>query len=150
MALSDEHYMQLAIDLAKEAKASSNFPFGSIIVRRGQVVATGKCEEISGCDVVKHAELLAVSNACRKLGTRDLSSCMLYATGEPCNMCAAAIFQAGIGRVVIGMRRSDRKDFFRERKIGIAELASDSGHQIELVFGVLKNDVIDLFADITK
>src|SRR5438128_1037783 len=97
----DERFMDQAIKLAKSAKSSGNFPFGAVIVKGGEVISSGQCQEVTEHNVTKHAELIAVSRACSKLKTVDLSGCTLYASGEPCNMCASAAFQADIARVVI-------------------------------------------------
>lgn len=142
--------MAEAIKLAKAAKAKGNFPFGAVIVRDGQVIAKGECEEVTLHNVTKHAELLAVDEACEASGTVDLSDCVIYASAEPCNMCASAIFQADIPRVVIGATRSDLSNFFRNRKIGIKELAADSSHKIEVTTGVMKAEAAELFEDVNR
>jgi tRNA(adenine34) deaminase len=141
----DEKFMRRAIELAKQAKAEGNFPFGAVIVKGNQIISEGRCLEVVEHDVTKHAELLAVSGACTKLQSVDLSDCTLYASGEPCNMCASAAFQADIGRVVIGAVRAKLMDFFRQRAIGIRELAKDSSHHIEIVTGIMEPEAIALF-----
>lgn len=91
-----------------------------------------------------------MSRACRELGTMDLSDCTLYASGEPCNMCASAAFQADIATVVVGATRADLPHFFRKREIGIKELAHDSSHQIEILTGVLNKQAVELFDGVVK
>ena len=92
----NEQFMRQAIQLAQQAKENGDHPFGAVIVRGGNVIASGKSEELTKSDVTKHAELIAVSEASQKLNNKDLSDCRVYASGEPCNMCASAIFQAKI------------------------------------------------------
>lgn len=146
----DEKFMLQAIRLAEQAKSEGNFPFGAVIVNEGKVIASGRCFELTLTDVTQHAELLAVSNACRALKTLDLSDCVLYTSGEPCNMCASAAFQADIGRVVIGATRDDLPRFFRRRQIGIFQLAHDSSYQPQIETGILKTKAIELFNGVKK
>lgn len=142
--------MSEAIKLAKLAREEGNFPFGAVVVRNGNIIGRGRCLEIIEEDVTKHAELIAVGEACRVVGSRNLSNCVLYASGEPCNMCASAAFQADIGKVVIGIKRDDLPGFFRKRSIGIQELAQDSSHEIEIISGILKDQAIKLFEGVNR
>lgn len=147
----DEKYLSQAVNLARQAKEAGNFPFGAVIVKGDQVISTGQCLELTEHDVTKHAELIAVSKACSSLGTLDLSDCTLYASGEPCNMCASAAFQADIGRVVIGATRGDLPHFFRKREIGIFQLAKDSSHKIKIITDTaLRDEAIKLFDGVKK
>ena len=146
----DEIFMKQAISLAEQTKSGGNYPFGAVIVRDGKVVSSGQSDELSENDVTKHAELQAVSMACQTLGTTDLSDCTLYASGEPCNMCASSAFQADISRVVIGATRNDLSNFFRKRAVGIKELAKDTGYKVDIVTGVLKQEAIILFDGVVK
>ena len=142
--------MSLAIAEAQAAKKSGNLPFGAVVVRNGEVISTGHSMELSEQDVTKHAELMAISKACKNLGSMSLIETTLYASGEPCNMCASAAFQANISTVVIGSTRSDLSNFFRRREIGIQQLANDASHRIEIITGVLKDNATSLFDDIKK
>lgn len=98
----DERHMRQAIALALRAIATGDTPVGSLVVRDGVVVAQGIEAVRAEQDVAGHAELIAVRAACRALATFDLSACTLYTTAEPCWLCAFAIRQARVGRVVIG------------------------------------------------
>ena len=139
--------MKLALIEAKAAQRRGDLPFGAVIVRNNEVITVGESKEKSECSVTAHAETGAVSKACQKLQNLDLSDCAIYCTGEPCNMCAAAIFQAKIPKVVIGASRADLPHFFRQRHIGIDELAADSAHKVKIIRGVLKSDCVALFDD---
>lgn len=139
-------YMRQALEQARQAKDDDELPFGAVVVRGGKVVAVGRCREAKQKTVLAHAELEAVDKACRTLGTNKLSDCTIYCTNEPCPMCAAAIFQAKIPNVVIGASRGDLS-FLRPRTIGIAELANDSGYDINITRDVMKQDVLKLFSD---
>ena len=144
MPSKDELYMQDALALAKQAKQDEELPFGAVVVYENHIVGQGRCQERKLSTVLAHAEAEAVNEACKTLETTKLSDCIIYCTNEPCVMCAAAIFQAKIPRVVIGASRKDIK-ILRARNIEIDALARDSGYAIEIVRGVLKDKVIGLF-----
>lgn len=146
--MNDAEWMAHALQLAKQAKAAGELPFGAVIIRDGQIVGSGMCSEKSQGTVLAHAEAIAVDTACKQLGTTKLSDCVIYCTNEPCSMCAAAIFQAKVPRVVIGASRGDLS-FLRPRKLGIDDLAADSGYPIEITRGVRKDEVLELFKDIS-
>jgi tRNA(Arg) A34 adenosine deaminase TadA len=145
-----EKFMADAIAQAEQAKHNGNYPFGAVIVRDSEIIATGQCLEVTEQDVTRHAELIAVSSACRALGRMSLEDCILVASGEPCNMCASAAFQADIGTVVVGATRDDLAHFFRIREIGLRQLAEDSSHKVDIITGVLREEAIRLFDGVKK
>lgn len=147
---SDAEYMALAIEEAVRAKEEGELPFGNVIVQNGAVIARGHVQERALKTVLAHSELQAIDRACKLLGKTNLSNCTIYCSNEPCLMCSAAIFQAKIPRVVIGASRSDLPHILRPRKFRIDDLAQDSGYKVEIVRGVLKEQIIALFADIQK
>lgn len=142
--------MILAIEEAKIAKANGDWPFGAVVVSDGQVVGKGGAENNSIGDVTAHAEMNAIRLACKTLGSNNLQNCTIYCTNEPCLMCAAAIFQAHVPRLFIGASRDDLSQLLRVRKIRIEDLAQDSGYKIEIVKGVLKDDILKQFEGIKK
>ena len=146
----DQYFMQLAIAEARKGKAEGELPFANVIVRNNEVIATNHCQEGRLKDVTTHSELLTVSDACRQLKTNNLSDCTIYCTNEPCLMCASAIFQAKIGKLVIGADRSDIAHIARPRKLKVEDLINDLGYKAEVVSGVLREEVIALFKDIKK
>lgn len=145
-----KHFMRLALEEAKVSKAEGDLPFGAVVVCGGDVVGKGRAENNTTGDVTDHAELLAVRQACKRLGRNDLKDCVIYCSNEPCLMCAAGIFQAGIAKVVIGVSRTDLPDFLRPRKIAIEHLANDSSYKIEIIRDVLKDEILPLFDDVRK
>jgi tRNA(Arg) A34 adenosine deaminase TadA len=145
-----EKFMRLAIAQAETAKDEGNYPFGAVVVKKGKVISSGHSLELSEDDVTRHAELIAVSQACNKLGTMNLEETTLYASGEPCNMCAAAILQAHIPIIVIGATRNDLAHFFRKRKVGLKQLAADSSRPVEIITGILKDEAIQLFENVKR
>jgi len=102
MSDTHERYMRLALEEAAKAKAAGNGAYGAVVVRDGQVIATGRNEATTTSDPTAHAETIAVRNAGMALGTLDLSGCTLYATFQPCPMCCGSILVSGIRTVVIG------------------------------------------------
>ena len=100
----DVKWMKLAIEEAKKAAKDGEIPVGAVLVRQGEVLARAHnlCEAVAL--PTAHAELLAIEAACRKVGHWRLEECTLYVTLEPCPMCAGAIVNARIPRVVFGAR----------------------------------------------
>ena len=94
--------MRHALDLARAVAAQGEVPVGAVIVRDGQLVASGANGRETQQDAIRHAEIEAISRACQALGTWRLAGCELYVTLEPCLMCAGAIYQARLDRVVFG------------------------------------------------
>lgn len=101
---NDEAYMAMALELAREAAALGEVPVGAVAVWDGEVVGTGFNRRETGKNALAHAELAAIDAACRRLGGWRLHKCDLYVTLEPCPMCAGAIVNARIRRVVFGAR----------------------------------------------
>jgi tRNA(adenine34) deaminase len=96
--------MGLAIEQAKIAASLGEVPVGAVAVKDGEVIATGHNRRETGKNALYHAELAAIDEACRKLGGWRLFACDLYVTLEPCPMCAGAIINARINRVIFGAR----------------------------------------------
>ena len=94
--------MRQALELAKEAAAEGEVPVGAVLVRDGRVVGVGRNRRELGRSALAHAEIEAIDMACRKLGGWRLFGSTLYVTLEPCPMCAGAIINARIDRVVYG------------------------------------------------
>jgi tRNA(adenine34) deaminase len=100
--MQDKDFMEMALELAKEAAAEGEVPVGCVIVGGGQVVGRGRNRRETGKTALGHAEIEAISQACTALGGWRLWECTLYVTLEPCPMCAGAIVNARIPRVVFG------------------------------------------------
>lgn len=100
--MEDTRFMEMALELAREAAAEGEVPVGCVIVKDGQVVSTGRNRRETGKSALAHAEIEAIGQACKTLGGWRLWECTLYVTLEPCPMCAGAIINARIPRVVFG------------------------------------------------
>ena len=96
----EEHYMKEAIRQAKKAAALKEVPIGCVIVYDGRIIARGYNRRTVDKNVLAHAEIIAMRKACRILGDWRLEDCTMYVTLEPCPMCAGAIVQARIPKVV--------------------------------------------------
>ncbi|MFS0577524.1 tRNA adenosine(34) deaminase TadA [Sporosarcina sp. 179-K 3D1 HS] len=101
---TDRSFMRLAIEEAKKAKKLGEVPIGAVIIHDGNVIAQAHNLRETSQNAVTHAELSAIQEACQKLGSWRLEQTTLYVTLEPCPMCAGAILQSRIPRVVYGAR----------------------------------------------
>lgn len=98
----DEQGMRLALYQAREAAAAGEVPVGAVVVKNGEVIATGRNAPIASHDPTAHAEVVALREAARLLGNYRLDGCTLYVTLEPCAMCSGAMLHARVDRVVFG------------------------------------------------
>lgn len=130
-------FMQQALSQAHNAWALGEVPVGALVVREGQVIATGFNQPIGTHDPTAHAEIMALRAAATVLGNYRLPGCTLYVTLEPCTMCAGAMMHARLARVVYGA--ADPKtgacgsvvDLFAQEKLN---------HHTEVVGGVLEQE----------
>lgn len=98
----DEKFMLLAIEQAEKARELGEVPIGAVIVKDGEVIGTGFNRRETGKNALYHAEIIAIDDACRRLGGWRLWQCEMYVTMEPCPMCAGAIINSRIKRIVYG------------------------------------------------
>ena len=106
--MNKSEFMRQAIRLSEEGVQSGRGgPFGCVVVRRGEVVGRGSNQVTSSCDPTAHAEVVAIRDACRALGTFQLADCTLFASCEPCPMCLSAVYWARIPAVYYGNSRGD-------------------------------------------
>ncbi len=98
----NEFFMKKALEEAQKAFELDEVPVGAVVVRYGEIISTGFNLRESQKDALAHAELIAIREACKKLGGWRLIDCELYVTLEPCAMCAGAILQARIDKVYLG------------------------------------------------
>ena len=106
----DKHFMREAIRLADESVLRGGGPFGAVIVKDGEIIAGSSNSETIDQDPNAHAEVITIREACRKLGTFDLTGCTIYTSCEPCPMCLGAIYWARISRIFYGNTRKDARD----------------------------------------
>lgn len=106
----DKAFMREAIRLADESVKRGGGPFGAVVVKDGEIIAGSSNSVTIDHDPTAHAEVNTIREACRKLGTYDLSGCVIYTSCEPCPMCLGAIYWAHIGRIFYGNTRKDAAD----------------------------------------
>jgi len=136
---NNEYYMELAINEAIKAYNKKEVPIGCVIVYKDKVIATGYNRKSIDNVATYHAEVLAIEEACKYLGTWYLDECILYTTIEPCMMCTGAIIQSRISRVVYGTGNEAFGWFSK-----IEDL------KIEKVSGVLEKDCQALLSNFFK
>ena len=107
----DEKYMKIALQEAKKAYDNNEVPIGCVIVYNDEIIGIGANMRVTDKNVLSHAEIIAINEACGFMGDWRLEDCTLYVTVEPCPMCAGAIVQARIKKVVFGATLM--KDFFK-------------------------------------
>jgi tRNA(adenine34) deaminase len=147
MPKQDQLFMQVAIELAKQASENGEVPVGAIIVKDGEIIGRGSNAPIGLHDPSAHAEILAMRDAAKHIGNYRLVDCTLYVTLEPCAMCSGAIQHARIANLVYGA--SDPKtgacgsvvDLMAEEKLN---------HHTSVRGGVLAEETATLLSDFFK
>lgn len=134
--INDEIFMKKALDEAKLALEKGEVPIGAVIVKDGQIVATAHNLRETDRSATAHAELLAIEKACKALGGWRLTGCELYVTLEPCPMCAGAIINSRIDRVIFGSK--DEKAGACGSVMNL--FAADFNHRPKLTVGVLEEE----------
>jgi len=106
--MDEQDFMKRAISISREMMLGlKGGPFGAVIVKDGKIVAEGHNQVTTANDPTAHAEVVAIREACRELGTFNLEGCEIYASCEPCPMCLSAIYWARLGRIYYGNSRID-------------------------------------------
>ena len=103
----NEYYMKIALKLAKKALKQGEVPVGAIIVKNNKIISKAYNKKEKTNDVTKHAEIIAISKACRKLKNWRLENCEMYVTMEPCMMCSGAIEQSRLKKIVYGVKNEN-------------------------------------------
>jgi tRNA(adenine34) deaminase len=134
--MDDSIYMRQALDQANNAWVVGEVPVGAVVVKDGQVIATGFNQPITSNDPTAHAEVVALRAAAEQLGNYRLPGCVLYVTLEPCAMCAAALIHARFARVVYGAQ--DAKTGACGGNVNITQASFN--HQTQFEGGVLADE----------
>ena len=141
--MTDLELMREALTLAREAAADGEVPVGCVIARRGQIVGRGRNRREKGKSALAHAEIEAIAQACETLGGWRLWECDLFVTLEPCPMCAGAIVNARIPRVVYGA--SDKKCGATGSVCNLFSM--EFNHHPKVEMGVLEEECADLLTE---
>ncbi len=144
MNQSDIHFIKIALEEAKKA----SWPFGAVVVKNGKILA----KEVAGnsgdmnFDPTLHAEMNAIRSTCKKIGSSDLTGCVLYATCEPCALCFGAAWYANIKEIIYGTSLEDIREI---NKLWGGDLSFPNDHiaetGIRMQGGVLKNEIMDMY-----
>jgi tRNA(adenine34) deaminase len=143
----DEKFMHAAIREAKKAEKIQEAPIGCVIVFEGKVIARGYNRRNIDKNTLAHAELSAIKKACKKLGDWRLEGCTMYVTLEPCQMCAGAIVQARMDKVVIGSKNP--KAGCAGSVLNLLQIPAFN-HQVTLETGVLEEECSTMLSNFFK
>jgi tRNA(Arg) A34 adenosine deaminase TadA len=150
MPASDLHFLRRAISLARKARESGEEPFGAVLVYNGEVVAETHSRKIALSDPTAHAELLLIREYCPRSGLLSLEGHTLYASAEPCPMCAGAIHWARISRVVFSVSQAMLQSISGGRLKPSAESIINCGSEkIEVVGPLIPEEGLAVFEGYT-
>lgn len=145
--MQDQDYMKRALDLARQAGSKGEVPIGAVLVYKGKIIGQGANQKEEKQNALYHAELLALNQGAQALGTWWLEGCTLYVTLEPCSMCAGALINTRVSRLVYGAKNP---------RFGACGSAIDllkspaSNHKIEVVSGCMEKETGDLLSSFFK
>lgn len=147
-------FMQIAIEQARAGRTDDNYAIGAVIVRDGKVIASSHNRTRTDKDPTQHAEVAAIRQAARVLGHRHLTGCVMYATHEPCPMCATAAVWARLACVIIGAQNEDMDTYrasdksersWRTIAIPAREIFEKGTLRVEIVEGFMREECKALF-----
>ncbi|MBO5373087.1 MAG: tRNA adenosine(34) deaminase TadA [Lachnospiraceae bacterium] len=147
MTVSEEKYMRAAIKEAKKAYALEEVPIGCVIVREGKIIARGYNRRNTDKNTLAHAEITAIKKASKKCGDWRLEDCTMYVTLEPCQMCAGAIVQSRMQKVVIAAMNP--KAGCAGSVLNLLQMAQFN-HQVEIEQGLLEEECSALLSTFFK
>ena len=137
--------MQRAIDLSIENVANGGGPFGAVIVRDGEIIATGVNRVTANNDPTAHAEVNAIRAACSRLASFKLTGCTIYTSCEPCPMCLSAIYWAGIRRICYGNTKADAAHIHFGDKFIYDEIAKPCAERSIPMESIMRDEALEAF-----
>lgn len=146
LTFDDTYFMKEALKLAEMSTIDGEVPVGAVITRGNRIIATGRNRRELCKNALYHAEIEAINNACKVLGGWRLWECEMFVTMEPCPMCAGAIINARMRRLVFGA--SDPKSGSCGSVVNL--LDKPYNHKVELISGVLANECAQILTDFFK
>ena len=141
----DREFMREAIRLASESVRNGGGPFGAVIVKDRKIVAGSSNRVTIDNDPTAHAEVNTIREACRRLGTFDLSGCVIYTSCEPCPMCLGAIYWAHIERIYYGNTRKDAADINFADDFIYEEMDKPLGERTVPIIPMLRDEALQSF-----
>jgi len=143
----EEKYMKQAVKLAGKAAELGEVPIGCVIEYQGKVIGRGYNRRTTDKSTLAHAEIIAIKKACKKMGDWRLEDCTMYVTLEPCQMCAGAIVQARVKKVVIGCMNP--KAGCAGSILNVLQM-EEFNHQVEIERGVLEEECSEMLTSFFK
>lgn len=143
----DKFFMEEALKEAKNAYSLKEIPIGCVIVKDNKIIGRGYNQKETLKDATLHAEIIAIKNACKNLGGWRLPGCTMYVTLEPCSMCAGALVNSRIDRLVIGTK--DYKTGACGSVLNIVQM-NELNHQLIVDYGILEEECSDILKDFFK
>ena len=141
----DKEFMREAIKLASDSVRRGGGPFGAVIVKDGEIIAGSSNSVTIDNDPTAHAEVNTIRQACRKLGTFDLSGAVIYTSCEPCPMCLGAIYWARLGRIYYGNNRKDARDIDFADDLIYEELDRPMSDRTVPIIPLLRDEALESF-----
>jgi len=146
--MEHEKYMRMAITKAREGIANGQTPFGACIVKDGEIVSCQHNRVWEETNITSHSEIVAIREACKKLGTVDLSGCIIYTTTEPCPMCFSAIHWAKIDIIYFGTKIADAQEAgFSELTISNEEMKEQGNSPVQIAGGLMCEENKEVFRE---
>ena len=138
--------MQMAIDLSEQAVDSKKGgPFGAVIIREGKIIGSSGNHVLELTDPTAHAEVMAIRDACGNMGSTDLSGCEIYSSAEPCPMCTAAIYWAGLKNIFFSNTEQQSLDYgFVDKEI-LEELRKPSAKRKIKATRIINSSALKVF-----
>ena len=146
MQKDNEYYMSFALRQAKKAKELNEVPIGAVIVKDNAIISRAYNNRNSTQNAINHAEMMAISKACKKLKSWRLDGCKIYVTLEPCPMCLGAILNARIEEIVFGAYDKTSKNNLLDIIVNDDRL----NHKAKVVGGVLEDKCSNILKDFFK
>lgn len=143
--MDKKDFMRKAIALSIENVKNGGGPFGAVIVKDNEIIATGVNRVTANHDPTAHAEVSAIRAACEKLNTFDLSGCEIYTSCEPCPMCLGAIYWAHLDKIYYGNNKHDAADIGFDDSFIYDELALIPENRQKASETMLRNEAIEAF-----
>ncbi|MDP2925592.1 MAG: nucleoside deaminase [Nanoarchaeota archaeon] len=152
---AEKEFMNKAIEVAKDSAKRGDYALGAVIVKENKIIATGTTNLKHENDPTVHAEIVAIRNACKSVGSKFLNDCILYTTHEPCPMCASAAIWARMEGIVFGASLEDaleyakskatRKFTWRQINIKCKDILLKGDPKLELIEKFMREDCNKLF-----
>lgn len=143
--MTNEELMRKAIELSIENVANGGGPFGAVIARNGEIIATGVNRVTANNDPTAHAEVSAIRAAAEKLGRFDLSDCEIFTSCEPCPMCLGAIYWARLNKIYFANNKTDAKNIGFDDSFIYDELALPRDQRHLSAEEMMRNEAIKAF-----